>query len=295
MWLHQPAPPERLAAMRIAVGSFVTLYMAFNVREFDRLAARSSEGFAPIGLARVLDAPLSAAAIWVLFAALVLGGAAFTLGIAARVSGPAFATLVLFWTSYHSSWGQLLHFEHLFTLHVMILALAPTAEAWAPGAPDSMEPSARFGWPLRLLAIATAVTYVLSGIAKLRNSGWAWFDAETLATHIGYSATRMETIGSRQPPLAGAVLENQWAIPAMAAAALMIELGAPLALTTPRLRNIWVTAAVVFHAATAATMHVFFGYQGLAVAMLPLFAIERVPEYVRDNLARFHHRTVGPT
>jgi len=287
-WLCAPAPAERLAAIRIAVGAFVTVYMVVNVREFDRLGSRDPSAFDPIGVARVLDTPLSATSMWLLFGALLVSGCAFTVGIAVRVSGPAFAILVLSWTSYHSSWGQLLHFEHLFTIHLLILAFAPTAQAWAPGAKSPVAPDVRFGWPIRLLAIATATTYVLSGIAKLRLSGMAWFDADTLANHIGYSAVRMETIGARQPPLASAVLQTRWLIPFMAAAALAVELGAPLALVGRKLRNGWMLAALLFHAATAATMQVFFGYRGLAFAMLPLFRLELVPTYFRRIPGRGH-------
>ncbi|MEM7093300.1 MAG: HTTM domain-containing protein [Actinomycetota bacterium] len=281
-WLQAPAPAERLAGLRIAIGGFVTLYLAANVREFARLDNRPVVEFEPIGFARLLDQPIPAPALWIGFAGLMVLGIAFTLGVAYRAVGPAFALGVLAWTSYHSSWGQLLHFEHLFTLHLLILALAPAADAWRIG--QSAPPSAdvRYGWPIRLLALATAATYVLSGIAKLRHTGFAWFDPDTLATHIGYSATRMETIGGPTPPLAEVVLDNSWLIGPMAIAALAIELGAPVALVGGRARNVWVVAALGFHAATAATMLVFFGYRGLGIGLLPLFAVERVPDRLRS-------------
>lgn len=278
-WLHAPAPPERLAALRIAIAGFVTIYLVANVGEFARLADGQSI-FAPVGVARVLDAPLPSAAVWALFGAAVASGASFTIGFAARCTGPLFATLVLSWASYHSSFGQILHFEHLFTVHLLILAFAPTADAWAlsfrPSGRERPRPEVRYGWPIRLLAIVTATTYVLSGIAKLRLTGFAWFDPDTLGAHIGYSATRMEAIGGRTPPLARWVLAHSWLIGPMAAAALAVELLAPLALLGRWARNLWVGAALLFHAGTAATMLVFFGYRGLGFAMLPLFAVERL-------------------
>jgi len=273
-WLHAPAPAERLAALRIAIGGFVTAYVLVNVREFDRLAGRTADAFEPIGLARLLSTPLSAASVWLVFASLVIGGLAFTAGWRVRLVGPVFAAILLFWTSYHSSWGQLLHFEHLFTLHVLILAFAPTSDAWSVGGVAEAGPSVRYGWPIRLLALATAVTYVLSGIAKLRYTGVAWFEPDTLANHIGYSATRMETVGGRTPPLASTALAGRWLLGPAAALALAVELGAPLALLGRRSRNVWVVAALLFHVGTAATMLVFFGYRGLGFAMLPLFRVE---------------------
>lgn len=275
-WIHEPAPAERLAALRIAIGTFVVVYLAMSVREVDRMATRDPRSFEPVGIAHLFDTPLSATTIWLLFAVLMVSGLAFTAGVAFRLSGPVFALLVLGWTSYHSSWGTLLHFEHLFTIHVIILALAPAADAWAFGSPTLRSASERYGWPIRLLALATAATYVLAGIAKLRLSGWAWFDSDTLANHIGYSATRMETIGATAPPLAVPVLEARWLLGPMAAVALAVELGAPLALASRRVRNVWVLAALLFHAGTGLTMFVFFGYRGLGFALLPLFHLERI-------------------
>jgi len=292
-WLHAPAPAERLAALRITTGAFITVYMLGNVREFDRVAALDANGFEPIGIARLLDSPLPSVVVWSLFAALLVTGTAFTLGVMVRFVGPVFALLTLGWVSYHSSWGQLLHFEHLFTIHVLILAVAPSADAWSLGRSDpAPPPSTRYGWPIRLLCLATVVTYLLSGIAKLRFSGADWFDPDTLATHIGYSATRMETIGGRLPPLARPILQQQWLIGPMAVGAIAVELGAPLALTSRRARNLWVPAALLFHLGTAATMLVFFGYRGLGFAMLPLFHLEKLPRRAITIVATLRPRTV---
>ena len=273
-WLHAPTTAERLAGLRIATAGFVVVYVVLHVREFSRLANGSADGFRTVGLARILSEPLPSIWVWAMFAGLIGAGLLFAAGVAVRAVGPLFAVLLLFWTSYHSSWGQLLHFEHLFTLHVMILALAPTADAWSLSRRNQPRPTphVRYGWPIRLLALATVATYVLSGIAKLRHSGLAWFDPDTLANHIGYSATRMQTIGGRTPPLAEFVLGARWLIAPMAFGALAVELGAPLALRRRRTRIIWALAALIFHAGTAATMMVFFGYRGLGFGLLPLFA-----------------------
>ncbi len=280
-WLHAPAPAERLAGLRIAIGGFVVAYLALNATEVARLADQSPRQFEPIGVARVLDAPLPSVVLWAMFAAALVLGIGFTAGLWVRIAGPAFALLVLGWTSYHSSWGQLLHFEHLFTIHLLILGFAPVGDAWAPGTQARRPPGPRYGWPIRLLALATALAYLLSGITKLQLSGTEWFDPDTLANHIGYSATRMQSIGGPTPPLARLVLENAWLMTPMAVGSLFVELGAPLALLNTRLRNMWVASAVLFHLGTAATMFVFFGYRGFGFAFLPLFAIERAVQRVR--------------
>ncbi len=288
-WLLAPAPADRLATLRILVGGFVLAYMIVNVGEFRRLALVPSSPFEPVGVASWLDGPVPAAAVWGLFALLLVSGSAFVAGLWFRVSGPTFGVATLAWASYHSSWGQMLHFEHLFTIHLLILGLAPAAAVRSldarRAAGSRPDDSVRFGWPIRLLAIITVLTYVIAAIAKLRRSGLAWVDGSNLGNHIAYSAIRMERLAGFEPPLASFVLARSWMIAPLAIAAVTIEFVAPVALIGDRFRNVWTTAAIVFHAGTAATMMVFFPYQGLGFALLPFFRVERAAEAASAALA----------
>jgi hypothetical protein len=276
-WLSAPAPAERLGLLRIAISGFVTIYLAANAAEFSRLVTASAAAFDPVGLARLLNEPVSSELVWVGFALLLVLGALATVGWRYRIVGPLFGLGVLAWTSYHSSWGQLLHFEHLFTLHLLVLSFAPAADAVAIDARRTPVPTddVRYGWPVRLLAIATVATYFLSGFAKLRHTGLAWFDPDTLRNHIAYSASRIDLVGGPTPPLARIAVDRSWLLAPMAAAGLAVELGAPLALAWRRFRNWWLGSAILFHLGTAATMLVFFGYRGLGVGLLPLLPVER--------------------
>lgn len=276
-WLLAPAPAERLAALRILIGGFVVVYLVANVGEFDRVANRDAVEFEPVGLVGLLSSPLASWMVWLLFVAAVLSGIAAVMGFQFRLSGPAFAVFTLFWASYHSSWGQMLHFEHLFTLHLMILSVSPAADAWSfdDKRAEVPNPTTRYGWPIRLMALATAITYVIAGIAKLRIGGLAWIDGSTLQNHIGYSATRLKLLGGFEPPLAEFVIGQDWLLAPMALAALLVELFAPIALFGSRLRRIWVATALCFHIGTAATMMVWFPYQGLGFAFLAFFHPEK--------------------
>ncbi|MFW2381788.1 MAG: HTTM domain-containing protein [Acidimicrobiales bacterium] len=278
-WLHEPAPAERLAALRILITAFVVAYLVANVFEFSRLANRPTSEFEPVGIATILDQPLGSR-VWLLFGASILAGVAALIGFAFRFTGPLFAGLVLVWASYHSSWGQMLHFEHLFTLHLLILALSPAADAWSVQPAESPTPSVRYGWPIRLLAITTVVSYFIAGVAKLRIGGLDWIEGSTLSNHIGYSATRMEVLGGFVPPVAPYVIGKNWLMGPMAVGGVLIELAAPLALLGGRWRRWWVVAVLTFHLATAATMMVWFPYQGLGFALLPLFRVERLLDHV---------------
>ncbi|MBT8241515.1 MAG: HTTM domain-containing protein [Acidimicrobiia bacterium] len=283
-WLLDSAPVERLAALRILISGFVLVYLLANVFEFSRLASRPASEFEPVGIVTLLDQPLGSR-VWLLFGAAILAGSAALVGYAFRFTGPLFAGLVLVWASYHSSWGQMLHFEHLFTLHLLILAVSPAADAWSVQPMRTRPPpSRRYGWPIRLLAITTVVTYCIAGVAKLRISGLDWIDGSTLSNHIGYSATRMEVLGGFVPPVAPYVIGREWLMGPMAVGGVLIELVAPLALLGGRWRRWWVVGVLGFHVGTAATMMVWFPYQGLGLALLPLYRVERIVVRVHDRL-----------
>jgi hypothetical protein len=209
-------------------------------------------------------------------------GIAFTAGAWFRWTGPAFAVSVLALTTYRASWGQLLWFDNLVTLHLLILAVAASADAWSfdarrrGGHRDDHE----YAGPLRLLCVVVVVTYVIAGVAKLRYGGTEWVAGDVLANHIAFSAARLEVLGGSASPLAGPAVTLAWALPALAAATVVIELAAPVALLGGRWRNWWVAAAWLMHLAIAALMYVVFPYPLFLVAFAPFFALEQGVERV---------------
>lgn len=282
-WLLGPAPAERLGTLRVLTCGFVVVYLIATVGEFDRLASTDRSEFEPIGVIGLFDSPFSTAIVWLLFAAAIVSGFAATAGAWFRLSGPLFAGLTLVWVSYHSSFGQLLHFEHLFTIHLLILAVFPAADAWSVDARraqrETPDPSARYGWPVSLLALATAITYVIAGIAKLRIGGLAWLDGSTLQNHIAFAATRANLLGGIEPPFARFFVDQTWLLAPAAIGTVVIELAAPLALFGRLPRRIWVSSAIIFHAATASTLLVFFPYQSLGFAFIAYFQPEKFVFY----------------
>ncbi len=123
-------------------------------------------------------------------------------------------------------------------------------------------------------------------MAKLRASGWAWVEGTTLANHIGYSATRLDLLGEPRPPLAAFVIRQGWLLQPMAVGALAVELLAPLALLGGWWRRLWVPSVLLFHLGTLTTMFVFFSYNGLGFALLPLYRLEKSVDLVRRHKSR---------
>ena len=200
-------------------------------------------------------------------------------------------------TTYRSSWGQLLHFENLMVLHLLIVGVAASADAWSLDARwrDRREAGRTrphdYSSPLRLCCIVVVVSYLIAGIAKLRYGGMEWVIGDTLRNHVAYSAARLDLLGGTPSPLAAAAVRRAWMFPPMAAVALVVELVAPIALFGGWYRNLWVGGAWLMHVGIAALMLVAFPYPLFLAAFAPFFPLERVTA-LRHVLGRERHR--GP-
>jgi hypothetical protein len=289
--IHADAPAERLAAVRIAVGVFAFTYVVLRIPVFLQLRDREADDLSGVGVFRWLDEPLPDWLLTFGVATAVGSGIGFVVGAWFVVSGPVFAVTVLGLTTYRSSWGQLLHFENLVVLHLAVLAVAASADAWSLDARRRRSQHRRvagthdYSAPLRLVCIVVVLTYVIAGIAKLRYGGLDWIFGDALRNHVAYSAARLDLLGGTPSPLAEIAVRQAWMFPPMAAAAVAIELVAPIALFGGWYRNVWVGAAWLMHLGIAALMLVAFPYPLFLVAFAPFFPLERTVPFVR-NLAR---------
>ena len=275
------APPERLAVVRILVSTYAVVWLAFALPGIAGLTDAGAARWHPVGVLAWLDTPLASGWLW-LFVALTFGaGIAFAVGAGARVTGPIFAAAFLVVTTYRSCWGQIFHTDDLVALHLIVLALAPAAHAWSVDArrrrPGSGAPARRYGWPLLLMSIITVLAYVLAGWAKLRTSGLDWITGSVLRDQIAQDNLLKELFGAPSSPLASTVLSHAWLFPPMAAFAVLVELGAPVALLGGRWRDVWVGAAWLFHLGILVLMTTFFPYQLSGVAYASMFRAERLP------------------
>ena len=279
-WLFAPAPAERLAVLRILAGTFAVAYLLVRLPAFLALADAPTRSFHPVGLLSPLGGPWSATSVRVLVVVTIALGLAFTTGVWFRVSGPAFALALLLLCTYRSSWGQLLHFENLMVLQVLIVGFAPSADVLVLGAArprhDRWPIDAAYGGPVRLAALVTVLTYVLAGVAKLRLGGLEWMLGDTLRNHVAYSAARLDLLGGTPSSLGRRLVAQAWLFPPLAIATVLVELAAPVALLGGRVRTAWVVAAWLLHAGVAALMFVVFPYPLFLVAFAPFFRLERL-------------------
>ncbi len=278
------APAERIAAFRVLTGMFAVGYIAARLPVFVRLRSRDPAGFEPVGVLTPLDQPLPSGVVLGLIALTLGAGIAYTVGWRFAATGPVFAAGLLVLTTYRGSWGQLLHFENLMVLYVIVAALAPAADAWSLDArrrPARRRDATAYGWPLALASLVLVLTYLIAGVAKLRYGGLDWTFGDTLRNHVAYSAGRLELLGGRPSPLASGLVGHAWIFTPMAAAAVVIECAAPVALRGGRVRDAWVAAAWLMHAGIFALMLVGFPYPLFLVAFAPLYRLERLVEVGR--------------
>ena len=286
-----PAPAERLAAMRILTGLFVVGYVLVRGTTLWRLAAMPRRDFTPVGLARFLDGPLVA---WAHHASVVVMAAlafAFTVGLLHRWLAPLFAIALLWVMGYRSSWGMLFHTDNLLVLHVAVIALAPAADAWSwdAGRRGGRRPPAlseAYGWPLKVMAAMTVLTYFVAGVAKIKLGGWAWAEGVQLREQVAIDNARKALLGSSMSPLAAPMLAHDRLFAVMAMMSLTIELGAPLALLHRRIAALWTLAAWGFHVGVIALMAILFPYPLFGLAYAPLFRVERPLAWIGRQLAR---------
>ena len=290
-WLLAPAPPERLAAFRVLVGLFATLYLAIRAPAFLLLADPEASGtFDPVGVLWFLARPLPAGVVVGAFFVTLAAGVAFTLGAWFRVSGPLFALGLLALTTYRSSWGQILWLEILVVLHALIVGFTRAADAWAwprRGATAARRATdgATYGWPLRLAALVTVTTYVLAGVAKLRYGGVAWMFGDSLRNQVAYSAARLDLLGAVGSPFGRLASRYGWLFPPAAVATVALELGAPVALWR-RARVPWVVGAWAMHLSIGVLMFVVFPYPLVLVAFAPLFELDELARRARARVCR---------
>src|SRR6185503_12658915 len=270
-WFAPNSPAERLAAVRILVGSFTLLYLGVRLPHIASYLSFPARQFQPVGILAPLDGPPPGAVILAVSALAWLAALGFTLGWRYRLTGPLAALLLLVTFTYANSWGQIFHTENALVLTVLVLAVTRAADASSLDARGSPAPAphARYGWPLRLLCLVVVATYFLAGIAKLRWGGPGWMGGTVLRDTIAADSLRKILLGSAHSPIAEALLGQGWMFRALAVLTLVVELGAPLALLHRRIAAVWVLAVIGFHLGVLLLMTILFPFPLSGIAFAP--------------------------
>lgn len=287
------APAERLAGVRILVGSYAVLLLARAPDGLREVGATDPSLFVPVGVAKLLSGPVPPTAWAALLAFTLIAGLPFVAGWRYRVSGPLFAGLLLAVLSYRNSWSMVYHVDTLMVLHVIVLGVTPSADAWSLDAwsrsrrlPQRDARPREYGWALRLLCAITVSTYLLAGLAKVFGpQGWGWAAGESLRAQIAMDALRKELLGEPTSAWTAALKDEAALFTAMGVGTLAVELGAPIALFGRRLAALWLVAAYLLHWGVLFMMRVEFPYHLWGIAFVSFLPIERIVRRMRCALA----------
>lgn len=272
-WWFTPAPALRLAALRVAVGIYGTIWALVRFPAHLDHTQQSAARWHPVGVLAGLGEPLPDAVVVGLAVLAPVLGLAYTAGWRFRISGPAFAVALTVLATLDSSWGQIFHTENLMVLHALIIAVAPAA----PRDRQSLTAvHSRYGWPIRLTGLVLVLAYVVAGIAKLRLAGLGWAGGDVLRNLVAHDNLRKAVLGDTYSPIGTELVGFAWLFPPLAVVSLGVELGAGLALLGGRWRTVWVATAWGFHLGVLVLMAILFPYQLSGVAFLPLFRAERL-------------------
>ena len=184
-----------------------------------------------------VTAPLPMA---VLYVALLLCSAAFTVGYRTR---PAGAAALLLHLAFHGRnefvfWG----WPEMLTAFTLTVVLAPSCrrlsiDAWRRRRAGTTEQEVMAAWPLRLLQLHVALVYVVAAWSRLDNPHW--LDGSMLSRILADGTfSRWPVLATAPEPLLAALTYAAWAV----------ELASPFALWQAGTRRWFVAALVGLHA-----------------------------------------------
>ena len=287
------APATRLATLRIIIGAYALIYLAPRYEMFLEIAQTSPVQFEPVGIIGLLLAPLPVAVYQVLVILTLAANVAFLLGWRHRITGMAFAFLLLFVLSYRNSWTMIFHSDNVLIWHVLILGLTRAADAFSLDSwrrnrtrePLDAPVHWRYGWAINLLCAVTVTTYFLAGVAKLAGpDGLNWMTGEVMRSQLAVDNLRKELLTGAAPETFGWIYNNLFLFVMMGIGTLVMELGAPLALANKRLGRLWSIFAFVGHWGIYIVMGITFRYQLYGVIFAPFFPVERPVEWAIEKV-----------
>jgi hypothetical protein len=280
-----PMPAARLALVRALVGTYAYVRVAVLFGFVLPRAARGEALVEPVGMMRLLPQAPSVVLLGALVLLAAVSGPAFVAGYRYRWAAPCFAGSLIAILSYFNSFGMIYHSDQLLVLHVLVLAVAPAADAFSldarrrerAGEPAVLALHWRYGWPIRLLCALTVTVYALAGIAKLAAHGLSWAVGDALRAQIAKDALRKQLLGEDAGLLGAWVWRNPWVATVIGVTTLVMELGAPLFLLLGRRASRgWALFAFAMHWGVYAIMGITFRYQLTGVTFAPFFAAERL-------------------
>ena len=240
----EPSPAVDLGVCRVVFVLGVWLF--YLPEDFAAWGAVSPAFWMPMPVFAALHLePLSQAATGGLSLLWRMSLVLSAIGLFTRASMIVAALLGFYLLGLPHNFGHTYHFDALLALTLIVLACSRAGDAWSVDAWRSsrrVQPSAEYTWPIRMIWVLMALVFFAAGIAKLRHGGIAWVTSSNMSMVLmrsAYHTSDADPITSLGLWVAG----HLWLSRAMAAFALVVELGFITSLVSRRARLVFVPAA----------------------------------------------------
>jgi hypothetical protein len=260
-WIFAREDARRLATIRIGLCSVLALRLALT--DYGSLANHPVR-FHPHFYMDVFGRMPSHAIATALQVSGIVAALVAAAGLAVRASLPIAFGCSLVLNGMVNSGGRIIVGNAALMLCLLVLVACGRAagEAWVLGgcARRAAPIGERYGWPIRTAMITVALAYFFAGFQKWRYSGLSWVTSDNL---------RWILYGQAHPNgLSLAVADRPLLAHVLAAGALLLETCFPLVLLVPRLRWVFIPAAVAMHIGIRLTLGLDYSTQWLATLVV---------------------------
>lgn len=217
----------------------------------------------PIGFDHLVASSAALTGLQALTALLLLLGA---LGVRTRRVLPLAAVAYLLLGAIPRQYSSFYH-QGLAALYLLaFLSLAPSGDGWSLdrlarkarglAVPAAGRRRAVYGWPRWGCWALLAVFYFQSGASKLRRSGLAWLEPDSLRTIVAQDS--LEPMSFEWTFGLHLLSQPDWLVSLLALGAVAVELLFPLVLVSRRVRRVWPLAAVGLHVGILLLQRILF-------------------------------------
>ncbi len=262
-WWFDPEAPDNLGLCRLL---FFGLMSAFYLQVAHSGWGSVPDSFRnPIWLFERLHLPiLPESSLFVLVAVWKASLVFSCVGFLTRLSTAVAFLLGVYLIGVPYNFGKTDHMTALLVWTMGILALSWSGHAWSVDAllrrrktrATPRPPSGEYRWPVRAVWVTMATIFFAAGMAKVIKGGPAWIFSE----HMEISLVQRYYDVSGRPPLDLGlwVADRPWLARSMATGSVVLELAAPLALFSRRLRAVLPWMLLAMQLGIALLMDVWF-------------------------------------
>jgi hypothetical protein len=261
-----PSSAFALGVVRSIVhGAFL---ISVLLTSFSSLGALPVTILRPTGVMKLLpwglyDQVQTPSGMTILKTAMVVSLLLSTTGFLTVISTKTSLLLVVFYQGLLRSFGHFNHDEMLAVYYLAVLAFTPCGDSFSLDnlirKPRRERPWFAYAYPILLMQLLMAWTYVSSALIKLRVAGWKYLSPDNLpALAIFHSLDNLHDTHFR---LAFWLPQVRAVLPFAVGLVLVWELLFPLAIFWPRARWWILSFGVVFHLSTLFLMNIFFPHQ----------------------------------